>query len=91
MDALDDASTELMMTSGSDAILLLTGEAFLETSEEDATEYCESMVEKLQKQHDALQQEADTIVEEQNKLKVVLYARFGKSIHLEDDDDQGDK
>ncbi len=83
LERLDDASTELMMASG-DKVMLLIGESFFDTSEEDATEYCEAEVERLQAKIDDLQSEEDTILEEQAKLKKVLYGRFGKSIQLEE-------
>mmetsp|Transcript_20656 Transcript_20656/g.26654 ORF Transcript_20656/g.26654 Transcript_20656/m.26654 type:complete len:132 (-) Transcript_20656:86-481(-) len=87
LEGLDDASTELMMMgSGADGdkVMLLAGEAFLEVSEEDATEVCEKQVEKLQDQVNSLTEEEEGIVGEQAKLKTILYGRFGKSINLED-------
>ena len=80
---MDDASTELMMGSGENVMLSL-GNAFLETSEEEATEHCEQEVERLQKQVDALQSEEEGILSQQGELKKILYTRFGKSINLED-------
>jgi prefoldin subunit 4 len=86
MEGLDDASTELMMTAGGDKVLLMTGEAFFETNEEKATEFCEAQVEKVQQKMDALAAEETTLRGEQEKLKVILYGRFGKSINLEEDE-----
>lgn len=37
-EKLDDASAELMMANSEGKIMLLIGEAFIETSEEDANE-----------------------------------------------------
>lgn len=82
LERLDDASTELMMGSG-DSVMLLLGEAFFESSEEEATEHCEALVEKLQSMVDDLEAEEKSILEEQTGLKAVLYGRFGKSINLE--------
>ncbi len=84
LESLDDASTELMMISGNTQVLLTMGEAFFEILEEEATEYCEKLVEQYQAQVDALQQEEDAIRSEQAKLKQILYGRFGKSINLEE-------
>ena len=64
--------------------MLLVGEAFFDTTEEDATEHCEAEVEKMQGQLEALETEEEAIVQEQTKLKATLYGRFGKSIQLED-------
>ena len=83
MESIDDASTELMMGSG-EKVMIMMGEAFLESSEEDATEHCELEVEKYQARIDQLEKEEGEILEEQDKLKKVLYGRFGKSIQLEE-------
>lgn len=80
---MDDASTELMMASG-DNVMLFLGEAFLEATEEEATEFCEAQVEEQQQKLDALEQEESAILEQQGELKKILYGRFGKSIQLED-------
>ncbi len=64
--------------------MLLIGESFFDTSEDNATEYCEAEVERLQAKIDQLESEEQTILEEQTKLKTILYGRFGKSIQLEE-------
>eukprot|EP00429_Kryptoperidinium_foliaceum_P053531 CAMPEP_0176091076 /NCGR_PEP_ID=MMETSP0120_2-20121206/45614_1 /TAXON_ID=160619 /ORGANISM="Kryptoperidinium foliaceum, Strain CCMP 1326" /LENGTH=126 /DNA_ID=CAMNT_0017424961 /DNA_START=44 /DNA_END=421 /DNA_ORIENTATION=+ len=81
LERLDDASTELMMASG-DKVMLLIGESFFDTSEEDATEFCEQEVERMQGLLDEMETEEESIVQEQQKLKTILYGRFGKSIQL---------
>lgn len=83
MEQIDDASTELMMGSG-DRVMLHLGTAFLECSEEEATEHCEKEVDKVQVLVDALVEEEEDILEQQKTLKIALYARFGKSINLEE-------
>jgi prefoldin subunit 4 len=87
LEGLDDAGTELMMgTTGDDddaVVMILTGEAFLETSEDDAVQFCEQQVAELQADDDKLQAEEAAILAEQDELKKVLYGRFGKSINLE--------
>lgn len=72
-----------MMGSG-EKVLLMMGEAFFESSEDDATEHCEAEVEKHQAQVDKLEEEEADIIDKQADLKTVLYGRFGKSIQLED-------
>jgi len=84
LERLDDASTELMMSSDSDDVMLLIGESFFDTSEEDATAYCESEVERLTEVLETLDKEESTILEQQAEYKKLLYGRFGKSIQLED-------
>jgi prefoldin subunit 4 len=89
LEGLDDASTELMMGTGDDdddnttPVMILTGEAFLETTEDDAVQYCEQQVAELQADDDLLQAEEAAIGAEKDALKKVLYGRFGKSINLE--------
>uniref|UniRef100_A0A7R9ZLJ0 Prefoldin subunit 4 n=1 Tax=Craspedostauros australis TaxID=1486917 RepID=A0A7R9ZLJ0_9STRA len=84
LERLDDASTELMMQESSDKVMLLIGESFFETSEDDATEYVEAEVERLQALVDKLEEEEAEILEKQAELKKVLYGRFGSSIQLEE-------
>jgi prefoldin subunit 4 len=87
LEGLDDASTELMMGTGGDddttPVMILTGEAFLETTEDDAVQFCEQQVAELQADDDQLQAEEAAIVAEKDELKKILYGRFGKSINLE--------
>lgn len=83
LEGIDDASTELMMGMG-DNVSLMLGEAFLEVSEDAATEHCEAEVEKHQQKIEVLEQEEVAILEKQAELKKILYARFGKSIQLEE-------
>lgn len=82
MEKIDDASTELMMGSG-DNVMLRLGGAMFETTEEEATEYCEAEIERQQEMIDKLGEEESGIIERQEALKKILYGRFGKSINLE--------
>lgn len=86
LERLEDASAELMMMddSSSGSCLLRLGDAFFETTEESATDFCENEADRLQNVIELLEEEEAKILEEQAKLKVVLYGRFGKSINLED-------
>lgn len=83
LERLDDASTELMMASG-DSVMLLIGESFFDTTEDDATEFCEQEVERMQGILEKFTEEEAEILEKQADLKKTLYARFGKSIQLEE-------
>ena len=67
-----------------DKVLLFMGGAFFETSEEEATTYCEETVEQYQQKIKTLETEESEIIEKQEALKKVLYGRFGKSIQLEE-------
>lgn len=73
-----------MMSSDGDDVMLLVGESFFDTSEEDATEYCEAEVERMTELLEKFDEEEATILEEQAELKKILYGRFGKSIQLEE-------
>lgn len=72
------------MSSDGDDVMILIGESFFDTSEEEATEFCESEVERMTELLEKLDEEESTIVEEQAELKTILYGRFGKSIQLEE-------
>lgn len=80
---MDDAVTELMVGVGGQVRLLL-GEAFVETSEDYATEYCERKQEELQAKVEEMSAEKDKIATRQQELKKALYGRFGASINLEE-------
>mmetsp|Transcript_2806 Transcript_2806/g.4398 ORF Transcript_2806/g.4398 Transcript_2806/m.4398 type:complete len:135 (-) Transcript_2806:120-524(-) len=84
LEVMDDASTELMMATGTSKVLLQLGNCFVEVPEDEATEHTEAETEKLQERIDALNGEEADIVSKQGKLKVILYGRFGKSINLEE-------
>ena len=67
-----------------DKVMLLIGESFFDTTEEDATEFCEAEVERMTKLLEDFEGEETKILEEQAGLKKILYGRFGKSIQLEE-------
>ena len=72
------------MMASDDKVMLVLGEAFLEVTESEATEYCEKQVDILQGKLDKYQGEEEEITAEQTKLKSILYGRFGNSINLEE-------
>lgn len=83
-EKLEDANTELMMNSSEDGkVMLLVGEAFIEVTEDYATEHCEANNEKLAKKIEDYMKEEGEILVKQEALKKDLYARFGGSINLE--------
>jgi chaperonin cofactor prefoldin len=61
------------------------GESFINVDEDDAKEY----VEKQQKKYADMKAELIDKYEKNKKrldeLKIILYTKFGKSIHLEED------
>ena len=73
-----------MMASSDEKVMLVLGEAFLQVTEEEATEYCEQQVDVLQAKLDKFVAEEEEITKEQAQLKSILYGRFGNSINLEE-------
>lgn len=73
-----------MMSSDGDNVMILIGESFFDTSEDEATEFCDAEVERMTEVLEKLDEEESTIVEKQAGLKNILYGRFGKSIQLEE-------
>ena len=81
----DDNPMGTTKTSSTPSLMILQGETFFETNEDDATAFCEARIEKLQGQLDQLNEEDQSILAQQAELKQLLYGRFGKSINLEAD------
>mmetsp|Transcript_5094 Transcript_5094/g.15417 ORF Transcript_5094/g.15417 Transcript_5094/m.15417 type:complete len:125 (-) Transcript_5094:135-509(-) len=84
IEELDDATTELAMSDGEHVKLMLGGEAFIDVSEEYATEHCEAMQAKFQADMDRHTADIEAIEARQKVLKSALYGRFGSSINLEE-------
>ncbi|CAI5735964.1 unnamed protein product [Hyaloperonospora brassicae] len=83
LNTLDDASADVMMGEG-DAVHLLIGESFVETSEDAAQEYIEKRVEEAKAELEKLEAVESKLEARQTELKKLLYSRFGQSINLED-------
>ena len=81
-EKLEDASTELMMAEGG-RIMLLIGEAFVQVSEDFASEYCDKKQGMIASRIQAFGVEESDIVKRCEALKKDLYSRFGDSINLE--------
>ena len=67
-----------------DKVMLRLGGAMFEATEDEATEFCETEVDRNQETLDKLAEEEGEILETQSGLKKKLYGRFGKSINLEE-------
>ena len=83
---LEDAVSEVMLLTSDapeDAPMLLIGEAFIVSNEDNATAYCQAKLDKVQENIEALNTEEASILEKQGVLKKELYGRFGDSINLE--------
>ncbi|KAL2687679.1 hypothetical protein Neosp_005242 [[Neocosmospora] mangrovei] len=82
-EELDDLSTELELADEDEKIQYKIGDAFFHVSLEQAQEMLEEATEKLEEESTELEEKLSSIREDMTKLKVELYARFGKQINLE--------
>ncbi|GKU00652.1 prefoldin subunit 4 [Fusarium langsethiae] len=82
-EELDDLSTELELADEDEKIQYKIGDAFFHVSVEQAQEMLEKATETLEEESTSLEEKLSSIREEMTKLKVDLYARFGKQINLE--------
>ncbi|CEI70111.1 hypothetical protein FVEN_g11322 [Fusarium venenatum] len=82
-EELDDLSTELELADEDEKIQYKIGDAFFHVSVEQAQEMLEKATETLEEESVSLEEKLSSIREEMTKLKVDLYARFGKQINLE--------
>jgi vacuolar protein sorting-associated protein 3 len=64
------------------------GEAFVTESEDTATEFVNADRERVRRTLDGIESELSRIDGRMGELKKSLYGRFGKGIHLENDDDE---
>ena len=60
------------------------GEAFVDVSEDFATEHCEAEQERVQAELDGFDAAIAAAEKRQKELKKVLYDRFGAQINLEE-------
>ncbi|KAF4982497.1 hypothetical protein FZEAL_1890 [Fusarium zealandicum] len=82
-EELDDLTTELELADEDEKIRYKIGDAFFHVSLEQAQEMLEEATERIEGESTQLEEKLATIREEMTKLKVDLYARFGKQINLE--------
>ncbi|TVY37680.1 Prefoldin subunit [Lachnellula occidentalis] len=80
---LDDVSNELELADEDDKIPYKIGDAFVSLPLPEVQEMLSTSTAKIEEAVAALEEKLGTIRDEQNDLKVELYARFGRSINLE--------
>ncbi|EIW83451.1 Prefoldin subunit 4 [Coniophora puteana RWD-64-598 SS2] len=83
-EALDDLSTELELTDEDQIVLYKIGEAFLHLRQPKALKRLEQDQDSLNKEFEKLSSSAEACEKEMKELKVVLYAKFGRSINLDE-------
>jgi len=82
---LEDAGNELILAEEGSIIRYLIGEVFLEVSTSECEEFLEKETEKLKEEIESLVSQQETILSQMEKLKVILYEKFGRAINLEED------
>ena len=85
IDKLEDA-TAIVDESMGEGLSLFVGECFVTATEEQASGYIEKLQEENSELLDKKQDLLESIRGEMKNLKTFLYARFGSSINLEEED-----
>merc|ERR1711937_323677 len=80
----EDAQTEMMLLDEDEAVRYAVGDTYSHFDAERAGEMLDAEIEKLQQEMESKQEELDAVEEKMSGLKVELYAKFGKSINLEE-------
>jgi len=80
---LTDAISELELSDDDDIVPYKIGDAFVDLKVEEVRELLEAEVEGVDGEVEGIEGKVRTAEEEMGKLKVELYAKFGKSINLE--------
>ncbi|KAJ5078149.1 prefoldin subunit 4 [Anaeramoeba ignava] len=81
---LDDCQTEMILFDEDQPVLVLVSDSFLSLDKQMAEELIETKIQKITKNKDTLSEELNKIEERMDVLKKLLYAKFGKSINLDD-------
>lgn len=80
---LQDGASEVEMVLDDDACKFRVGECFFDVTNEEAEEFVEEEEKDDAEDVETLREEQNTVKAEMEKLKSVLYGRFGNSINLE--------
>jgi len=83
-EALDDLSTELELTDEDEAVLYKIGETFLHIPQPRALKRLDQDQASIDEKVVTLALQADECEVQMKDLKVVLYAKFGKAINLDE-------
>ena len=85
LDNFADSTAAIEETLGEDgALKLFLGEAMVSVNEEAATAYVEQLQEEKQNELDEKQDRMEQMEGQMRDLKSYLYAKFGNSINLEE-------
>lgn len=80
---LDEISSELELADEDDRVPYKIGDSFFSLPLPEVQQLLASSTEKIEEEVEAVQEKLSGIREEMGQLKVLLYARFGRSINLE--------
>ncbi|KAF9449652.1 Prefoldin, subunit 4 [Macrolepiota fuliginosa MF-IS2] len=83
-EALDDLSTELELADEDEPVLYKIGETFLHMSQPKALKRLERDQRDVDERFTKTAEEVNEIENQMKELKVLLYAKFGKAINLEE-------
>jgi len=83
MDDLGDAEGDIECLLEDDACKIKVGTLYVEVSNEEAEEYVQECKAEQEEEIASLGKEKDTITSKMDKLKVLLYQKFGNQINLE--------
>jgi len=83
-EALDDLSSELMMSDEDALVLYKVGEVFLHMPHSRALQRLERDQEGIATQVSSLTETAEDCEKKMKGLKVALYAKFGRAINLDE-------
>jgi prefoldin subunit 4 len=82
-EELDDLSTELELADEDEKVPYRVGESFFHVPVEKAQEMLQKAQERVDDEVSVLEDKMSAVQDEMTKLKVELYARFGKGINLD--------
>jgi len=87
IQTLEDASTDLMMLDDEQGVPYQVGEVFVNLTQDEAQSEIETRKEQLEKEVKELEGKMDVVKGEMSDMKSKLYAKFGSSINLENDEE----
>lgn len=83
-EALDDLGMEIELADEDTPVLYRVGEAFVHLRHSQAMKRLEKDQKDIASQLESLRATADDCEREMKELKVVLYAKFGRAINLDE-------
>jgi len=82
--AISDGLEDLEVCIDDDSALLMIGDVFIPTEDDQVEEYCQAMREKLQARIEQKSNDLNTLLTDLDTLRVGLKSRLGDSVNLEE-------